>query len=100
MITERVMMVDRRDQAEWLVQDSWPFFCVNVKDRKAAIFNWLQDSTAGRVVISGDGVLPDEKGSPYTIWACYENIQKNIYKIYFEDETSAMMFKLAWGGAI
>lgn len=93
------MMVDRRDQAEWLVDASWPVFCVNVKDRKAAIFNWIQDSTAGRVVISGDGVLPDEH-SPYKIWATYDNIQKHIYKIYFEDDTSATMFKLAWGGAL
>jgi hypothetical protein len=98
-MSERVVMVDRRDQAEWLVQDSWSCFCVNVKDKKAAIFDWLHAGTIGRVVISGDGVLPDEK-SPYKIWATFDNIQKNIYKIYFEDDKSAMLFKLAWGGAL
>ena len=99
MTKDRIFFVDRRDQAEWLVGESWPSFKVNVKGKKPEIFNWLNESSAGRVVVSGDGVLPDEK-SPYKIWSTFDEIQKCIYTIFFEDDTSATMFKLAWGGSI
>lgn len=97
-MTCQIQFVDREDQLEWLVDKDWPSYHLNVKDRKRDLVKWLEEAATGKVIIFGCGKLP-VKGLPqYQIWQTYESIFRQNYRIYFEDQASATLFKLAWGG--
>lgn len=94
-----IQFADRQDQLDWMVDPSWQYFRVNVHGRKREIFKWLRECAQGEVVIFGDGSLP-KPGMNYNLAQTYFEIQRQNYKIYFENPDTAMMFKLAWGGEV
>lgn len=97
-MTCQIHILDRKDQIDWYVDDSWHSFNLNVKDKKHEIMKWLNEVATGTVIIFGGGELPPTGLGNYPIWRTYEHIMRDNYKIYFEDEASATLFKLTWGG--
>lgn len=101
-LNRRVYLVDREDQVKWYLQDpaEASIFCVQLKDNHYTIRNWIECMTQYPVVISAQGRMPRIGTSDHAYHGLLEYVQKDQYKIYFEDENDAMKFKLAWGGCL
>lgn len=92
-----IHLIDREDQLVWLVDPHWSYFCLNVERNHRQIMKWLEECTSHRVVICGGGKIP-AKYDVIRAEGLFGKIADNVYKIYFEDDDEAMLFKLTWGG--
>ena len=70
---------------------------MNVEHNKRIIMKWLEDNTVHRVVISGGGKIP-AKYDLVKSEGLFGKVADNVYKIYFENNDEAVLFKLTWGG--
>lgn len=93
-----IHIVDREDQVKWYVDDTALSFYVHVKSDHHKLRDWLAEMTDDRVVISGQGKLPRRGTTDHPTLSIYEQIYQERYRIYFQGERDAMVFKLAWGG--
>lgn len=94
----RIYIVDRVDQVKWYIDENTSItFCLQMKDNHREIRQWLEDMTKEAVVISGQGVMP-RVGTEDHPTNVYRAIQRDQFKLYFESEDDAMLFKLRWGG--
>lgn len=95
-----IHLIDREDQVKWLVGKNWSVFSIMTNENEFEIYSWLENNTKHRVVISGDGKIPPSGGMFHPTDMIFRNISGHRYKIYFENEGEALLFKLAWGGEI
>jgi hypothetical protein len=101
VINQNVHIVDRTDQVKWYLDPVFSTnFCVQLKDNHRYLRNWLRSMTQGTVVISCQGVMPRIGTNDHAYHTLLQSVQKDQYKVYFEDEQDAATFKLAWGGSL
>lgn len=93
----RIYIVDREDQVVWYLDPKSISFYLNLRDNKREVREWLEEMTDDIVVISGQGKMPrcGTQDHPNNV---YQSIQRDQFRVYFENEKDAMLFKLAWGG--
>lgn len=97
----QVFIVDREDQAKWYVDTKTALhFCIQLENNHKALRDWLVDMSQGVVVVCGQGTLPRPGGVDHPTRSIFEHIQRDQFKVYFQDEKDALAFKLAWGGSI
>lgn len=94
----RIHIVDREALVEWYLDPASISFYVNLRDNKREVREWLEEMTDGIVVISGQGKLPRRGTTDHPTLSIYEHIYRDQYRVYFENERDAMVFKLVWGG--
>lgn len=97
----RVHIVDREDQVKWYLDPkSSHSFCLQLDKNHHELRQWLLKMCQGVAVVSGKGTLPMPGGVDHPTRSIFENIQRDQWKVYFENEADAIAFKLAWGGSL
>lgn len=100
-MNSNVFIVDREDQVRWYVnKDEAANYCVQLDGNHKYLRDWLVEMTKGHVVVSGQGTMPRSGTTDHPSHNVYAMIQRNQYKVWFEDEQDAVAFKLAWGGSL
>lgn len=97
-MTARIHILDREDQVKWYADSSWASFIVKMEDDHRTVREWLEEMCQGIVVISGEGRLPPSGGMYHPTEMIFENIRRHQYRIYFELDSDAVLFKLSWKG--
>lgn len=97
-VNDQIFIVDREDQVKWYLSPLALSFYIQIRDNHREIRDWLADMTTNRVVISAQGKLPRRGTEDHPTLSIYEHVYKDRYRVYFEDERDAMLFKLTWGG--
>lgn len=100
-VNTEVQFVDREDQVKWFLDPETALsFCIQLDNNHRDLRTWLRSMTVGAVVVSAQGVMPRVGTSDHPYHGLLCHVQKNQFKVYFENEQDALAFKLAWGGSL
>lgn len=97
-MNDQIYIVDRESDVKWYLDKEAISFYISLKDNHKELRDWLEEMTVDRVVISGQGKLPRKGTTDHPTLSIYEMIYRDQYRVYFENEKDAMLFKLTWGG--
>ena len=100
-MNHRIYIVDRIDQVKWFLDETTSVsFHLQMQENHRVIREWLEANTTDVVVISAQGVMPRVGTTDHAYHSLLHYVQRDQYKLYFNSEDDAVLFKLTWGGTI